>query len=88
MALMVNLENLRIKLKSFKKEDIIISDHAEEQRIFRNIGEDEIKENIINPYRLEVAIQQKAEKRSLKMRSKYIHIQKMDGLIKRRYLKT
>ncbi len=40
------------KFKNYKREDIIITDHAEEQAIFRNISLSEIKENIINPKRL------------------------------------
>ena len=50
------------KLKKYKKEDIIITEHAYEQAIFRSINIDEIKENIINPKRLFYAIKQTAQK--------------------------
>lgn len=50
------------KLKKYEKEDIIITDHAERQAIFRSIDLDEIKENLINPKRLFFAKKQKAEK--------------------------
>lgn len=57
-----HLERLKEKLKLYKREDIIITYHAQKQAIFRGISPDEIKENIINPYRLQFAIQQKARK--------------------------
>ena len=50
------------KLKKYKKEDIIITSHAKDQAIFRSIDMDEVKENIINPKRLEFVRKQKAEK--------------------------
>jgi len=50
------------KLKKYKKQDIIITNHAQLQAIFRGISLDEIKENIINPERLYFARKQKAEK--------------------------
>lgn|SRR3989344_5125505 len=49
------------KLVSYKKEDIIITGHAEEQAIFRSINLNEVKENIINPKRLTFAGKQKTE---------------------------
>ena len=53
---------LRDKLKKYKKEDIIITNHAEEQAIFRNIPLEEVKSNIINPKRLVFAEKQKSKK--------------------------
>ena len=50
------------KLKKYKKEDIIITSHAILQAQFRSIDLDEVKENIINPKRLDFAKKQKAEK--------------------------
>ena len=50
------------KLKRYKKEDIIITVHAQEQAIFRSIDLNEIKDNIINPRRLCFAKKQTAEK--------------------------
>jgi hypothetical protein len=55
-------DELTIKLKLYKKEDIIITTHAEYQAIFRGIDLDEIKSNIINPRRLFFAKKQEAEK--------------------------
>lgn len=53
---------LKENLKKYKKSDIIITDHAEEQAIFRGIDLEEIKENIINPFRLAFAGKQEAKK--------------------------
>ena len=55
-------ELLLEKLPKYKKEDIIITNHAEEQAIFRSISLKEVKENIINPKRLAYAKKQEAEK--------------------------
>ena len=55
-------DKLLIKLKKYKKEDIIFTKHAEEQAIFRGISFNEIRENIINPKRLYYAARQEAEK--------------------------
>jgi hypothetical protein len=52
---------LILELKKYKIDDIIITKHAEKQAIFRGIFIDEIKENIINPIRLSIAIEQEAE---------------------------
>ncbi len=49
------------KLPKYTKREIIVSDHAEEQAIFRGITVDEIKENIINPKRLYFARKQEAK---------------------------
>ncbi|MFH1072565.1 MAG: hypothetical protein V1743_04010 [Nanoarchaeota archaeon] len=48
------------QLRAFRKEDVIITDHAFVQAIFRNVSIDEIKENIINPARLSYALKQDA----------------------------
>ena len=53
---------LKKKLKKYKIKDIIITDHAEEQAIFRSIPLEEIKNNIIGPKRLVFAEKQKAKK--------------------------
>jgi len=55
------IENLKDKLKEYKKEDIIITDHAKIQAIVRDIEIDEVKQNILNPKRLIYAKKQKAE---------------------------
>ena len=49
------------KLRKFRREDIIISDHALGKAVVRSLNSDEIKENILNPVRLEYAIPQEAE---------------------------
>lgn len=48
----MDLQELKNALSSYKKEEIIITTHAIQQAIFRNIDLEEIKENIINPIRL------------------------------------
>jgi len=53
---------LKKKLASFTKEDIIISKHAMIRITQRQIDIEEIKENIINPKRLEYAIKQSSDK--------------------------
>ncbi len=50
------------RLKSFTKAEIIITDHAKRQAIFRSIDLDEVKENIINPKQLSFARKAVAEK--------------------------
>ena len=53
---------LREKLPKYKKEDIIITEHARVQAIFRSVSLAEVKENIINPARLFFAEKQIAER--------------------------
>jgi len=50
------------KFKKYRKEDIIITDHAEEQATFRSISLSEIKNNIIHPKKLVFAGKLEAEK--------------------------
>ncbi len=54
-------DKLKEKLEKYSKEDIIITNHAEEQAIFRNLDLDEVKENIVNPQRLVFAEEQNAQ---------------------------
>jgi hypothetical protein len=54
---------LKKKLPKYKKENVIITKHAEKQAIFRSIDINEVKENITNPKRLAYAQKQKAEKK-------------------------
>jgi len=56
---MNNTEELKTKLKSIK--NIIITNHARDQAIFRSIDINEVKQNIINPIKLVYATRQKAE---------------------------
>jgi len=55
---------LKNKLKSYKKQDIIITKHAELQAFSRNINLEEVKENIIKPDKLVYAKKQKAQKQN------------------------
>ena len=45
----MNLEELKEKLREYKKKDIIITDHAKIRALIREINLDDVKENIINP---------------------------------------
>ena len=58
----MNLEDLKEKIKLYKKEDIIITEHAELQAFIREIDLDEVKNNILNPEKLVYAQRQKALK--------------------------
>lgn len=57
-----NLEELKRKLKEYKKEDVIITNHAEIQAYVREIDLEEVRNNIINPDRLIYAVKQKSKK--------------------------
>jgi len=53
---------LKEKLKKYKREDVIISkEHGHIRAAFRQISHDEIKDNIVNPKRLALAIKQQAK---------------------------
>ncbi len=58
----MELKELKEKLKRYKKEDIIITGHAELQAYVREIDLEEIKNNIINPDKLVYAEEQKTKK--------------------------
>jgi len=58
----MNLEELKEKFKSYKKEEIIITEHAELQAFVRNVDLGKVKENILNPKKLVYAKQQKSKK--------------------------
>lgn len=60
----MNLEELKAKLITYKKEDIIITPHAEIQALARDVDLEEVKENIINPEKLVYAEKQEAENKS------------------------
>ena len=49
------------RLKSFSKEDVKFSPHAEIRIIWRQIDKNEVIENIINPKRLEYAVKEEAD---------------------------
>lgn len=48
----MDLSELKEKLSSYKKEDIVFTKHAEIRALVRNINLEEVKENIVNPERL------------------------------------
>jgi hypothetical protein len=56
----MNLNELKNKFKNYKKQDIIITSHAELQASVRGVGLDDVKENITNPKRLVYAKKQEA----------------------------
>lgn len=46
------------RLKSFKRTDVVITDHVRIRLVQRQIDETEVIENIINPKRLEYALRE------------------------------
>ncbi len=62
----MNLEKLKEKFKTYKKEDIIFTDHAETQAIVRDIDLEEVKKNILNPVKLVYFEEQPALKKTEK----------------------
>lgn len=48
----MDLDELKAKLRKYKKSDIIITDHALLRANFRDTSIEEVKENICNPERL------------------------------------
>lgn len=59
----MNIKELKIKLKNYSKEDIIITEHARVRAIVRNIDIEEVKENILNPEKLVYVETEKAERK-------------------------
>jgi len=57
----MNLNELKSKLRTFKKEDIVITYHAGLRARVRKINFEEVKENIVNPESLVHAEPQKAK---------------------------
>ncbi len=57
----MDLNILKKKFSSYKKEDIIIREHAEIQAFVREIDLNEVKENIVNPVKLVFAQKQIAK---------------------------
>jgi hypothetical protein len=60
----MDLEELKERFKRYKKEDIIITEHAELQAFVREIDLEEVKENITNPERLVYAKEQDTKKQN------------------------
>lgn len=57
----MDLVGLKERLKGYKREDIIITEHAELQALTRDISLNEIKEDIVNPVRLVYAKEEDAK---------------------------
>lgn len=58
----MNLDELKQKLSSYSKKEIIITDHAEIQAIVRGISLEEVKQNIMKPEKLVYAREQEPKK--------------------------
>ena|SRR3989304_4030225 len=57
----MDLEKLKEMLGKYKKEDIIITKHAELQAFVREVDLEEVKENVVNPQKLVYAKEQEAK---------------------------
>ncbi len=60
----MNLDELKNKLKSYKKEDIIITRHAELQAFSRDVELKEVILNITNPEKLVFTKKQESQKQN------------------------
>ncbi len=58
---MDTIKEVKDKLSKYKTSEIIITDHAYSQAIFREISISEIRENIINPVRLIIVNKQQSK---------------------------
>jgi len=58
----MELSELKEKLKKYKKEEILITRHAELQAFTRDIDLEEVKDNIINPKKLVYVKEQEFKK--------------------------
>jgi len=57
----MELEDFKKRLKEYKKEDIIITNHAEIQAFVRQIDLEEVRCNILNPEKLAYVKRQEPE---------------------------
>lgn len=57
----MEINELKIKLSKYKKEEIIISKHAELQAFVRNVDLEEVKDIVVNPVKLVYAKKQEAK---------------------------
>ncbi len=62
----MNLEELKQKLRTYNKDNIVISHHVKMQAFVREINIEEMKENIINPEKLVYAEKQEAKNQFFK----------------------
>lgn len=58
----MNCEDFKKRLQTYSREDIVITDHAWEQSVFRNISLDEVRKNILNPKRLQIVLEQPSKR--------------------------
>lgn len=58
----MDLKKLKERFREHKKEDIIITKHAELQAFVRDINLEEVKNNIINPEKLIYTKQEESKK--------------------------
>lgn len=58
----MKLDELKEKLRKYKKEDILITEHARIQAYVRQIDISEVKNNIVNPEKLVYFEEQKTKK--------------------------
>lgn len=58
----MNIDELKEKLKAYKKESIIITKHAELQAFVREVDLEDVKNNITNPEKLVYFRQQGSQK--------------------------
>ena len=59
----MELEELKKRLRTYKKSDIEITYHAELQAFTREVNLEEVKENVVNPIKLVYAKKQEAKYR-------------------------
>lgn len=59
---MDNIEELKKKLKTYGREDIIFNKHCEQQLILRNGNKEEVINNLLNPDRLVYSYQERGKR--------------------------
>lgn len=57
---LMELEELKNKLRNYDEKDIVFTSHAEIRALSRNIDLEEVRENIINPEKLVVFVEKGA----------------------------
>lgn len=57
-----NIGEFKGRLSKYKKEDIVITHHAELQAFVREVDLEEVKENIVNPVKLVYVGEQESKK--------------------------
>jgi hypothetical protein len=72
----MDLEKLKSKLRTYRREEIIVTRHAVLRARIRKIHLEDIKENIVNPEKLVFAEQQTAQKEGEKKYNCYFAISK------------